>query len=164
MSTVTVAGGAGKWSYDTGLFTPLARPVADSRLALLTSSGHFVDGDDPEPFGTKNMTQDEAIRRIMEFVEAPPELSEIPSDCPSTSLRVRHGGYDIRAAVSDSNTVFPLVRLRELAFGGFIGELAPNFYSFVGACSQLQLIKNCAPEWLARFKQEGVDALLLVPV
>ena len=31
----------------------MTKPVAESRLALVTSSGHFVEGDDPEPFGEK---------------------------------------------------------------------------------------------------------------
>ncbi len=49
--------GAGRWTYAEGPFTPLRKPLAASRVALLTSSGHFVDGDDPEPFGVRHMTQ-----------------------------------------------------------------------------------------------------------
>jgi len=156
--------GAGKWAYESGPFTPLPKPVGDCRLALLTSSGHFAAGADPEPFGVKDMTQMEATRRIMEFLKAPPDLCAIPSDTPSTSLCVRHGGYDVRAAQTDPNVVFALDRLRELEDEGAIGELAPRSYSFVGACSQLRLLKESAPGWVARLREEAVDALLLVPV
>ena len=43
--------------------------------------------------------------RIMEFLKAPPQLSAIPTDTPATALRVRHGGYDVRAAQADANVV-----------------------------------------------------------
>ncbi|MFU8858609.1 MAG: glycine/sarcosine/betaine reductase selenoprotein B family protein [Deferrisomatales bacterium] len=156
--------GAGKWGYESGPFVPLAKPAKYCRLALLTSSGHFAEGADPEPFGVKGMTQEEATRRIMEFLKAPPDLCAIPSGTPSASLCVRHGGYDVRAAQTDPNVVFALDRLRELEGEGAIGELAPTSYSFVGACSQLRLLKESAPAWVARIQEEKVDALLLVPV
>ncbi len=149
--------------YDDGPFTPLQKPLARSRLALFTSSGHFVAGDDPHPFGVADMTQDEAIARIDDFLRASPQLSVIPAATPSGQLRVRHGGYDIRAAVQDPNVVFPLDRLRELARDGTLGELAPQAYSFVGATAQARLRREVAPIWAAQLRDAGVDAVLLVP-
>jgi hypothetical protein len=58
------------WEYSDGPFATFRKPVADSRLALLTSSGRFVKGNDTEPFGVKNMTQKEATQRILEFLQA----------------------------------------------------------------------------------------------
>jgi D-proline reductase (dithiol) PrdB len=152
------------WIYEQGPFTPLQKPLAHSRLVLLTSSGHFVDGDDPEPFGVKNMTQEEAVQRIGEFLKAAPQLSTIPLDTPRDRLRVRHGGYDIRGAQADHNVVLPLDRLRELAGAGVIGECAPQAYSFVGAASQTLIRKTSAPQWADMLKQQGMDVVLLVPV
>jgi len=152
------------WSYDDGPFAPLRRPVASSRVALLTSSGHFVAGDDPQPFGVEAMTQEEAESRILEFLCARPELSSISRDTPDQELRVRHGGYDVRAARADPNVAFPLARMRELAAAGKIGELAGEAYSFVGAASQLRLRKEALPPWIARLQSAGVEAALLVPV
>ncbi len=40
-------------TYAEGPFTPLRTPVAASRLTLLASSGHFVDGDDPQPLALR---------------------------------------------------------------------------------------------------------------
>ena len=154
----------GAWTYDEGPFTSLRKPISQSRLALLTSSGHFVEGDDPQPFGVKNMSQEEAMARITEFLRAEPALSAIPTDTPTDRLRVRQGGYDIRAAQVDPNVVFPLERLRELENDGIIGELAPEAYSFVGACSQLRLLKQTGPQWVGLLQQQRVDAVLLVPV
>lgn len=152
------------YRYDDASFTRLGKPLTESRLALLTSSGHFVAGDDPRPFSTVDMTQAEAVARINDFLREPPRLSAIPIDTPSTELRVRHGGYDIRAAEKDPNVVFPLDRLRELVSASVIGELAPNAYSFVGAAAQTPLKKAVAPRWAAELREQGVDAVLLVPV
>ena len=79
-------------------------------------------------------------------------------------MRVRDGGYDIRAAQDDPNVVFPAKRLRELKKEGVIGKLASKAYSFVGACSQKVLLKKVAPQWVTMFMQQKIDAALLVPV
>jgi D-proline reductase (dithiol) PrdB len=156
--------GEGYWSYDEGPFASLRQPLTESRLALLTSSGHFVEGKDPEPFGVEHMTQVEAAERIGEFLQAEPELSAIPIHTPRERLRVRHGGYDVRGARADPNVAFPYQRLLELEQQGLIGELAPTAYSFVGACSQVRLTRNAGPRWVEMFQEQGIDAALLVPV
>jgi hypothetical protein len=130
----------------------------------LTSSGHFLAGDDPNPLGVENMTQTEAELRISEFLRAVPQLSEIPIDTPEDSLRVRHGGYDISGALKDPNVNFPITRLREIQNDGMIGDLFPIAFSFVGACSQLQLMKRSGPEWVQKFKSLSIDGMILVPV
>jgi hypothetical protein len=154
----------GKWAYAEGPFTPLRKSVSQSKLVLITSSGHFVEGDDPEPFGVKDMSQEETIERILEFIRSKPQLSSIPVDTPKEKLRVRHGGYDIRGAQADPNVVFPLEILLELKREGYIGELTPMAYSFIGACSQKRLLKESGPQWVSLLQKQQVDAALLVPV
>ncbi len=156
--------GVGNWHYPDGPFIPLAKPLAEARIALLTSSGHFVVGDDPEPFGIKGMTQTEAMARIDDFLKEEPVLSVIPRDTPPDQLRVRHGGYDIRSAQADPNVNFPLALMREFAQEGRLGELAANAYSFVGACAQTPLLKRTGPQWVERLQAEAIDAVVLVPV
>lgn len=160
----TESGPGHSWAYDSGPFAVLPKPVSRARVALFTSSGHFLTGNDPEPFGVTDMTQDEATRRIDDFVRAKPQLSVIPSDTPNERLRVRHGGYDIRGALVDPNVTFPLERLRELAAAGVIGELASEAYSFVGAAAQKRIVGESGPEWAALLRERGVDAVVLVPV
>jgi hypothetical protein len=152
-----------EWTYAEGPFQPLKKPLSRSRLALITSSGHFLQGNDPEPLGVKDMTQEEAIRRVKEFLKEEPKLSSIPVGTPGEKIRVRHGGYDIRGAQADPNVVFPLDRLRELQKEGAIGELNPVAYSFVGACAQNRLLKQTGPQWVGLLKEKGVDVALLVP-
>jgi D-proline reductase (dithiol) PrdB len=156
--------GPSRWTYDEGPFTPLVKPLSKARLALLTSSGHFVEGNDPSPFGIENMTQAEATARIDDFLKEEPVLSAIPSDTPAERLCVRHGGYDIRSAERDPNVAFPLTHLRNLVQEGVIGELAPHAYSFVGACAQTPLIKRTGPRWVEMLRSHAVDGVVLVPV
>jgi hypothetical protein len=153
-----------RWVYEDGPFTEPAKPVSESRVALLTSSGHFVAGDDPMPFGVEEMTQQEAEDRITEFTRSPPTLSRIPVDTVHADLRVRHGGYDITSAVADPGVTFPVAALRELEAEGFIGDLHADAFSFPGAASQKRIIKETGPAWAQALSDEGVEAVLLVPV
>lgn len=152
------------WAYEDQPFTQLKKPLSTAKVSLISTSGHFVEGDDPQPFGEKNMSQDEAESRISEFLKAEPILSSIPINTPSEKLRLRHGGYDLRAAEEDHNSVFPIDRLRELKDEGVIGELTNNAYSFVGATAQKKLINHSAPKWIKMLQDQGVDGMILVPV
>jgi hypothetical protein len=152
------------WAYEDGSFAEPAKPLAESRLALMTSSGHYVAGSDPKPFGVEDMTQQEAEARIDEFLRSAPTLSRIPVDTVQEDLRVRHGGYDITSAAGDPGVVFPVTALRELEAEGMIGELHEDAFSFPGASSQKRIINESAPEWAQLLVGEGVDVVLLVPV
>ena len=156
--------GAGHFVYDTGPFTVLEQPVSESRIALLTTTGHFAEGDDPRPFGMEDLTQDQVVKMTGEFGKADPTLSEIPITTTPDRTRVRHGGYDIRAAEADRNTSFPIDRMLELADEGVIGEFVSPAYSFVGLTSQLRLRKETAPAWAAKAKAAGAQGAVLVPV
>lgn len=153
----------GKFVYSDCPFTPVTKPISELHLGLITSSGHFVEDNDPMPFGVSNMTQNEALTRIIDFLKSNPELSEIPIDTDEIRLRVRHPGYDIRAAQLDPNVNFPITRLLELEKEGEIGRLISPVYSFVGACAQSRLLKKSAPLWVEKFKANGIEAALLVP-
>lgn len=161
-----IAGYAGpaKFTYAEGPFTKPGKPLAASNVALLTSNGHFVEGDDPHPFGVKNMTQREATDRIEDFLREEPVLSAIPKTTPIGKLKVRHGGYDINGALADHNVAFPLESLLELERRKIIGALAETAYSFVGACSQVRLRNETAPKWVDLLRKKEVDAALLVPI
>lgn len=153
-----------KFTYDDGPFTAVTKPLGECRVALVTSSGHFVEGDDPRPFGVADMTQAEAEARISEFLRAEPTLSVVPTDTASNRLRVRHGGYPVGAVRKDHRVAMPIEHLASLARRGRIGELSPRAYSFVGATSQLRLRDRVAAEWAETLRSDEVDLALLVPV
>lgn len=153
-----------RYRYEDTPHATLAKPLSESRVALMTSSGHFVDGDDPKPLGVENMSQAEAEERIMEMLKEPPTLSAIPSDTPFDQLRVRHGGYPIAAAVADPQVVFPLRIMEALEADGTIGQFAETAYSFVGAAAQGPIKKTIAAQWADMFHEQQVDAVFLVPI
>ncbi len=150
--------------YDTAPFTPMKKPVSEACLTIISSTGHFVKGDDPRPFGVENMSQETAIERIQDFLKEEPSLSAIPFNTPKENLRVRHGGYDIHGVETDINVGFPIERFPELKTEGVIGDLTTNAFSFVGACSQKRLLKKTGPRWVRKLKELKIDAALLVPV
>ena len=152
-----------RYVYDDAPFARLSVPLAEARVGLITSSGHFTAGDDPSPFGVDDMTQEEAVSRISEFLREAPELSPIPADLERAELRVRHGGYDIRSALLDHNVTFPRDPLVQLDRDGVIGSVATTLYSFPGAVSQGRLNRHALPAWVDEIAP-NVDVLLLVPV
>jgi hypothetical protein len=151
------------YRYDDCPVTLLNKPLIETRLMLLTSSGHFVRGNDPGPLGMTNATQADVVARIDDFLREPPQLSAIPVHTSAENLHVRHPGYDIRPAQADANVNFPLELLRDMAEAGKL-NLHTTAYSFVGACIQTPLRKRLAPAWAQQFREEGVETALLVPV
>lgn len=154
---------AGSYQYDEGAFVALQKPLAECNVALLTSSGHFVDGDDPKPFGVENMSHEEAQARINDFLREEPTLSFVPADTANDQLRIIHGGYPVRSAENDPNVAMPIDHMRDLANDGTIGSFA-GAYSFVGACSQMRLLRKTGPQWVERLQSENIDAVVLAPV
>ncbi len=148
------------FEFDSGPFAPAKTQVSEATIGLLTTSGHFLEDDDPEPEG---MTQAEAVDRISESLRGTPTLSEIPRTSDVESITVRHGGYDITSAAIDPNVSFPIDRMNELERDGTIGALASTYFSFPGATSQGRL-KRELDAWIDRIKAENLDYMLLVPV
>ena len=148
------------FQYETSPWAQLSKPLSESRVALISAGGLYVEGSDP--MGPDGSTQEEAVSRIQESLRMAPVLSAIALDTPADRIRVRHPGYDIRGAVRDYNVVFPIDRLKELAAEGAIGELSEVNYSFVGASSQKRFLAEGAPGWGEHLKSTGVDAVLLV--
>src|SRR6185295_9181145 len=97
-------------------YTPLPRPLAACRLAIVTKAGLHHRGDRPIRPGEKGY-------RII-----PGDLASIEIIQSHTSL-----GFDRAPIMRDVNISFPVDRLRELVARGELGAVAPNHYSFMGA-------------------------------
>jgi hypothetical protein len=151
--------GQARFHYDDGPFVPFDTPLEDATVALVGAGGVYVEGDDP----TGGETQEEAEARIGDYLREAPTLVTIPHDVPTSELRVRHPGYDVRGARRDINAIFPVDILRELVAEGAVGGENDHHYGFVGATSQLHLRKEVAPDWAERLRREEVDLCLLVP-
>jgi D-proline reductase (dithiol) PrdB len=138
-----------KWvvNEDPPPWAPLAKPLSECRLGLAASGGIYLAGQ--VAFHYKDDTS----------------LREIPTDVDSSALRATHFAYDLSVARTDPNVVFPIDTLRRLVREGIIGSLAGRFQSFMGGIySTRRVTAELAPQLLRRLREEGVDAVLLVPV
>jgi D-proline reductase (dithiol) PrdB len=133
-------------------WTPLRRPLAQSRLALVSSAGFVAPGQ--APF-------DESIRG------GDPSFRTIDGGAEVRSLIDTHRSesFDHTGLQADPNLAFPLDRLRELQERGRLGTLNHRHLSFMGSITAPgRLVRDTAPEaaqWLA---EDHVDCALFVPV
>jgi D-proline reductase (dithiol) PrdB len=128
-------------------FSPLRRPLAAGRVAIVTTAGLHRRGD--KPFGPGEQTY-----RL------------IAADTPTVDIVQSHTslGFDRVAIMRDVNISFPVDRLRELVTRGAVGGLAPYSYSFMGAQREVARIENeTGPEVAGRLREEGVDVALVTP-
>ena len=132
---------------DTPPWAPLSKPLSRCRLGLAASGGIYVTGQ------TAFHHKDDVSYR------------EIPADVDTKDLRATHFAYDLSAARTDPNVVFPIDTLRRLVREGFLGGISSRLYAFMGGIySSRRVSEDLAPRLTARFLEDGVDAVLLVPV
>lgn len=123
-----------------------AKPLKQSRIAILTSAALHRRSDMPFPAGTA-------------------EFRELPSDLPATDMLMSHVSinYDRNGFQRDINIAYPIDRLKDLAADGSIGSVAPTHYSVMGSTDPTTMAAS-ADGIAVRLKQEGVDAVILAPV
>jgi len=126
-------------------WTPLRKPVAQSKIALI-SSGGIMYRDQP-----RFHREDASYRRI-------------PKEATRADLNVWHFGYPTRDAQIDPNCVFPWERLKELEREKIIGELSDPCFSFMGGIYSARKVRDeLAPQIADELKRAHVDAFYLVP-
>ncbi len=142
-----------QWAhYDDVPFTPLKKPLADSRIGIVTTAAPFQpDLPDQGPGAAYNAAA--------KFHSVYSETTGAQPD-----LRISHIGYDrIHTTAEDMRTWFPLEKLQEAEASGRIGSIAQRFAGAPTTRSQRHTTEIDAPEILELFKQDDVDAALLVP-
>jgi D-proline reductase (dithiol) PrdB len=136
-------------------WTPLAKPLADCRMALVSSAG--IARHDQPPF------DQELERRDPWWSDQ--SWRPIPLDTTEADVGIYHLHIDPRFGQQDLDCVLPLRRLRELSADGIVGGVAATHYSFMGYILEpRQLLASTAPAIAAGMVQEAVDVALLVPV
>jgi D-proline reductase (dithiol) PrdB len=145
--------GAYRWAhfYDAP-FTPLSKPLAKVRVALITTAAPYQSGVGDQGPGAK--------------YNAAAKFYKVYSDATDTvpDLRISHVGYDRKhTTAADPNTWFPLARLHEAVKEGRIGALTPRFYGAPTNRSQRVTMETDAPELLRLCREDGADVALLVP-
>jgi D-proline reductase (dithiol) PrdB len=132
--------------------TRLAKPLSECRVALVSSAGFVVPGD--EPFSDSVRGGDHSYR----VIPADTDVQALEEFHRSDSFS--HEGID-----QDRNMGLPLDRLHELAAAGVIGSVAPRHVSLMGSITAPgQLVKQTLPEVGNLLVSDMVDVALMVPV
>jgi len=142
-----------RWAHFTDApFTPSRIPLAQARIALITTAAPFQpEAGDQGPRAPYN-----ASAKFYQVYSAPADSKP--------DLRISHVGYDRANTVpEDINAYVPLARLQEAAAAGRIGGLTPRFHGAPTNRSHRVTMETDAPELLRRCREDGADAVVLVP-
>ena len=142
-----------RWAhFDDVPFAPLKRPLADSRIALITTAAPY------RPEAGHQGPGAEYNARAKYFSVLSFDRRSVPD------LRISHVGYDRdHTTAEDPNTWFPLERLEEANEEGRIGALTKRVHLAPTNRSQRTTREVDAPEILSRCREDDADAALLVP-
>lgn len=142
-----------RWAhYAEAPFTPLMKPLKQSRVAIITTASPFDPAKGDQGPGA-------AYNSAAKFYQVYSGSSDNPPD-----LRISHIAYDrTHTTATDSNTWFPLPALKRLAASGRVGSIAPHFFGAPTNRSHRVTIDTDAPELLELCRADGVDAAILVP-
>jgi Glycine/sarcosine/betaine reductase selenoprotein B (GRDB) len=132
-------------------FTPMKKPLAESQITLITTAAPYQpDKGDQGPGAPYN---------------AAAKFYKVYSDSTAgePDLRISHIGIDRKhTTAEDINTWFPLKQLRRLEAEGRIRKLADRFHGAPTNRSQKTTIEQDCVELLARVREDGSDAVVIV--
>ena len=130
--------------FDHAPWTPFKKRLSESKVAVMTTGGIYVEGQ--EPFDTAG---DWSYR-------------EIALDTPLDQLRVAHTHYDTNGIAEDVDAVLAMHRLMDMVAEGMVGEAQTPTYSFMGYIPDPSgLIEVTGPEVAQRLKEDGVDGVII---
>ena len=140
------------WAHhEDAPFQPLKRPLARSRVTIITTAAPYQpDKGDQGPGAPYN---------------AQVKFYSVYSGDTSGDhdLRIAHVAIDRKhTSMEDSGTWFPLPALRRAAARGRV-QLAPRFHGVPTNRSQEHTVAVDAPEVVKRCKEDQADAAVLVP-
>ena len=135
-------------------WTPLAKPLADCRVALISSAGIALKTD--RPF------DQEGERRNPWWGD--PSYRVLPNTATTEEVRLYHLHVDPGPTEQDLNCLFPIQRLNELVHAGEVGAAASSHYSIMGYILQPQeLLQDTTPAIIRNLREDHADVVVLVP-
>jgi len=142
-----------EWAHHTDApFTPLRKPLSECKVGLIGTSEVAVKFD-PET------EEDPIVENDFRGVYA------IPADVPTERFYSRTSSFDRNAThLDDVNAYYPVDRLRESVADGVIGSMPERLYGAYNNYSQRKVLTQEAPKVLEFCREDGIDALVMVPV
>lgn len=127
-------------SFDDVPFAPLPKPLADLRIALITTASP-VDFD--------------GVKRVWSGAVSPPP-EELFTDNVAWDKESTH--------TKDRASFLPIEAAAGLAADGLFAGLTARFHGVPTEYSQRKTMAEDAPEILTRVRQDGADAAILCPL
>lgn len=140
-----------RWAHYADVpFTPVTKPVAKMRIALVTTAAPYKpDAGDQGPGAAYN--------NAAKFYNLYSGDTSRDHD-----LRISHIGIDRKhTTAEDINTWFPLPALREADSQGLIGEVAPRFHGLPTNRSHKTTLDVDCKELVARVNEDRADAVII---
>ena len=133
-------------------FQVLVKPLARSTVTLVTTAAPYQPDKGPQGPGA-------SYNAAAKFYRVYSGESAVDHD-----VRIAHLAIDRKhTSMEDSGTWFPLPALRESSARGRIARLARRFHGMPTNRSQRHTLEVDCPDLLARCREDGVDAAVLVP-
>jgi D-proline reductase (dithiol) PrdB len=123
-------------------YTPLKRGLKECRIALVSTSGAYVEG--MQPFSDNDLT-----------------FRLIPADTDTKKIRFVPGHFDTTKGAEDPNIMFPLDRLLELVESAEIGSVTASHIS-MGLTTELRKLKEVVSWEIAETLQKMRPAVVVL--
>ena len=130
--------------FDTVPFTPLAKPLRESRLSLIITAGP-PDRSNRDVRGRKQVWSGNVASPPLTFD------TDLAWDKDSTH-------------VDDRESFLPIDAVLRHVAEGRVGDLAPRFHGVPTEYSHKKTLEHDAPEILRRVREDGADIALLCPL
>jgi D-proline reductase (dithiol) PrdB len=156
-SFIPLFAGAGPAPGDDGpVWAPFEKRLAEAQIAVLTSAGLYLDGQ--EPF--------DGEREKAEPTWGDPTHRVLPSSHDGAGLGMMHLHLNHEDVLADPEIALPLAGLAALAAEGRIGSVAPRHISVMGyQQAGLEVWRHeTAPAIVELLRDQGTDGLILAPV
>lgn len=135
-------------------WTPLAKPLTESRVAMISSAAIALKTD--KPFDQEGERQNPWW--------GDPSYRILPNTVTEKDINLYHLHIDPVHAKQDLNCLLPVQRLNELEQLGEIGSAAPRHYSFMGYIVEPdELLQETTPAIIRDLREDFADVVVLVP-
>lgn len=142
-----------RWARNEHLaFSHLAKPLVDSRIAIITTAAPFREGAGEQGANAPYNGKAKFFEVFAASTSTPPTLG------------ISHVAIDrAHTTAEDINSYFPLAALQRAQQRGHIAKVSPRFYGLPTDRSVRRTSGEFAPQLLEHCHQDSVDAVLLVP-
>ena len=142
---------------DGPVWAPFEKRLAEAQIALLTSAGLYLAGEQP-PF--------DAEREKADPTWGDPTHRVLPTALDGADLGIMHLHVNHEDVLADPEIALPLGGLATLVTEGRIGSVAPNHVSVMGyQQAGLDVWRTeTAPRLVELLRDDRVDGVVLAPV